>query len=341
VPNRPGETDHVPLVVVLTEDGEPLLPGLDPVADVATLHHVTDRASLAEHLPHADVLLVTDFRRPLLREAWPKAGRLRWIHATSAGIDALLFPALVDSAIPVTNARGIFDGAIAEFVLGQILAFAKDLPESVRMNERRVWRHRETERIEGRHVLVVGAGSIGRRIGRLLGAAGMSVAGVARRQRDDSVFGTVQPIERLHDLLGAADFVVLATPLTPETKGLIAAPELRAMKPSARLINIARGAVVVADDLVAALRSGTIAGAALDVFDVEPLPADHPFYEMPQVIVTAHMAGDFIGWREALARQFIDNFERWRRGHPLENVVDKRLGYGARILETSVGSRHD
>ncbi len=310
------------------EEGPP--PGLDALAGEAGIRHATSAAELAEALPGAQVLLVTDFRTGVLGEAWPHADALRWIHATSAGVDAILIPEVVKSDIPVTNARGIFDRGIAEYVLGAILLFAKDMHGSLRYKSEWQWCHRDTERIDGRRALVVGAGSIGREIGALLKAAGLHITGVSGRGRDaDPVFGHVHPASELIALLGDADFVVIAAPLTEATEGLFDARTLAQMPAHARLINVGRGPIVVTDDLVAALRDGVIAGAALDVFEEEPLPPEHPLWVMDNVFITPHMAGDFIGWREALVEQFIDNFHRWKAGESLFNVVDKGRGYGA------------
>lgn len=320
-------TNDRPVIALLTAPDEAPYPGLEALSGRADIRHARSSDELRAVLPEADVLLVTNFRRGIA-EAWPAAHRLQWIHATSAGVDALLFPELVASGIPVTNARGIFDRAIAETVLGMILHFAKDIDTSIVLQRRREWRHRETERIDGAHALVVGTGSIGRAIARLLRAAGLSVAGVGSRARDgDADFVDIAAADALQARLPAADYVIVSAPLTADTRGLFAADAFAAMRPSARLINIGRGPIVVTDDLVAALRSGEIAGAALDVFEQEPLPADHPLWALPNVLVTPHMAGDFIGWQRALIEQFVANFERWQAGAPLHNVVDKTRGY--------------
>lgn len=319
-----------PVVAVLHSPEDPP-PGLDRLESEAELRPATDAAELSRALRDADVALVTDFRSGGLEKAWPQAGRLQWVHAASAGVDALLFRGLVESPVTVTNARGVFDEAIAEYVLGAVLAFAKDLPHSVRLQDARRWLHRDTERIAGRRLLVVGAGSIGRAVARLAAAAGLAVSGVARRAREaDPDFEAVYGADGLHEALGGADFVVLAAPLTAETHHLFGAGAFAAMRPGARIVNVGRGAVVDTEALVAALAAGRIAGAALDVFEDEPLAPEHPLWDFPQVLITAHMAGDFVGWREALTAQFADNFARWRAGEPLLNVVDKRRGYGTR-----------
>ncbi|URN01543.1 D-2-hydroxyacid dehydrogenase [Actinomadura madurae] len=283
---------------------------------------------LAEALPGADVLFMWDFLSDALAGAWPASGGPGWVHIASAGVDRLMFPALIESETKVTNSRGVFDEPIAEYVLGLVLAFAKDLPGTLRLQGERRWRHRETERVTGSRALVVGTGPIGRAIGRRLSAAGLAVTGAGRTARDaDPDLGLVHPMERLDEALAEADYVVLAAPLTPRTRGMIDAAALDRMRPSARLINVGRGALVAEPDLVKALRAGRIAGAALDVFEDEPLPPSSPLWDMPNVIVSPHMSGDVIGWRDELLRLFAANLGRYVSGRPLRNVVDKRLGY--------------
>lgn len=321
-------TASQPTVTVLTAADEPLPPGLGPLRDRAELRHADDADSLRMHLPGTEILLVTDFRTDALRRAWPAADSLRWIHATSAGVDAILFDEVVESDVLITNARGIFDAAIAEYVLGAILMFAKDSRRNIELQQRREWRHRDTERVAGKQVLVIGSGAIGRNIARLCRAAGMRVQGVARQAREeDDDFETVHAIDTLGAQLPQADYVVMAVPLTPETEHLLSTPQFSAMRSGARLINIARGPTVDTEALVRALREGRIAGAALDVFETEPLPPDHPLWGFENVLISAHMAGDFVGWREALSRQFLDNLERWRSGETPHNRVDKNRGY--------------
>ena len=319
-----------PRIVVLTAPGEGLPRGMDALHDHAELRVADDAASLRDTLPGAAVLCVTDFRTDALAEAWPAADSLEWIHATSAGVDALMIPAVRDSDIPVTNARGIFDGCIAEYVLGQVIAFCKDFADNWRLQQAHEWQHRETEPVAGQRLLVVGSGAIGRRIARTCGAIGMECDGVGRRARGgDDDFGAIYAQADLLSLLPDYDFVVIAAPLTEATRGLFGAAEFKAMAEHARLINIGRGPIVQTDALVAALEDGTIDGAALDVFEQEPLPADHPLWDLPTVHLSAHMAGDFIGWKRALSEQFIDNFRLWQRGDALNNPVDKAQGFAA------------
>jgi phosphoglycerate dehydrogenase-like enzyme len=320
--------DQKPVITVLTAPGEPEPPGIEAVRARGEVRLAWDEKTLRESLPGSRVMMVTDFRTEALEAAWPTADKLEWIHATSAGVDALMFPALIDSDVTVTNARGIFDRSIAEYVLCTMLMFAKDFPRSMRLQAGHKWKHRDTERAEGREVLIVGAGSIGRQIARLARAVGMNPHGIARRARSgDEDFVAVHANEQLFDQLEVADFVVIAAPLTPQTEGLFDQKAFAAMKKEARLINIGRGPIVNTRDLIDALNKGEIAGAALDVFEEEPLPEDHPLWEMGNVILTPHMSGDFIGWRRALTDQFLENFDRWHKGEELFNHVDKKLGY--------------
>ncbi|RCV54005.1 D-2-hydroxyacid dehydrogenase [Marinitenerispora sediminis] len=333
--------DSVTLVVLHGADLPPGRERFEGVPGVGPVRYATADV-LADALPGAHALFVWDLFSEAVTAAWSKADALRWVHAATAGVDNLMFPALVGSDVVVTNSRGVFDEPIAEYVLGAVLAFAKDLPTTLDLQRRRVWRHRETERVGGRHALVVGTGPIGRAIARRLAAVGMSVEGAGRTaRRADPDFGTVVAAERLPTgpataepaadsfaaALGRADYVVLAAPLTDDTRGLADAALLARMRPTARLVNVGRGQLVVERDLVAALRAGRLAGAALDVFETEPLAEDSPLWELPGVLVSPHMSGDVVGWRDELVELFADNLRRFADGRELRNVVDKRRGY--------------
>jgi phosphoglycerate dehydrogenase-like enzyme len=313
-------------VVVLRDEADPP-PDMARIERMASVRYVNG-SQLSDLLPDADVLFVYDFFSRAPSRVWPRGGGPGWVHIASAGVDRLLFPALVESDTVVTNSRGVFDQPIAEYVLGMVLAFAKDLLTTARLRGERQWRHRETQRIEGARALVIGTGPIGRAIGRTLTAAGLRVTGIGRTARTgDPDLGEVLVDDRLHEALAEADYVVLAAPLTDRTRGMIDAAALERMRPGARLINVGRGPLVVEDDLVGALRAGRIAGAALDVFETEPLPPESPLWDLPNVIVSPHMSGDVVGWKAELVALFADNLERRIAGRPLLNVVDKRLGY--------------
>lgn len=306
------------------------VPRLEELSDQAEIRCASSVDELRRMLPGAEVMLGWNFRAASLREAWSAVDKLRWIHWGGAGVDAALFDELANSDIQFTNARGVFDQPMAEWVLGMVIAFAKRFPETLACQARAEWRHLLSEQVAGKRALVVGAGSIGRAVGRLLAAAGMQVEAVGRSARDgDADFGHVFGIDELQQRLPAADYVVLITPLTEQTHGLFGAREFAAMNPRARFINIGRGALVVEEALLAALHEGHIAGAALDVFVEEPLPSSSPFWTAPNCLVSPHMSGDYAEFETTMADQFIDNWRRYLAGEPLRNLVDKRLGFAA------------
>ncbi|WP_328910318.1 D-2-hydroxyacid dehydrogenase [Streptomyces sp. NBC_00234] len=308
-----------PTLLVLGTDPPPRLGRLTGRVRV----RYTDERSLARDLPSADALLVWDFTSDAVRVAWPGDGpRPRWVHTASAGVDRLLCPELAASDTVVTNARGIFELPIAEYVTGLVLAFAKDLPGTLELQRRHQWRHREARQLSGTRAVVVGAGPIGREITRLLHGLGVRVALVARRARR-----TIHGVEDLDRLASRADWVICAAPLTESTRGMFDARFFGLLQPSAVFVNVGRGPMVVETDLADALHKRWIAGAALDVFQDEPLGPDSPLWDVPDLVVSPHMSGDTVGWRDRLGEQFVDMYEQWAAGRPLPNVVDKQQGY--------------
>ncbi|MEW2562590.1 D-2-hydroxyacid dehydrogenase [Streptomyces griseorubiginosus] len=309
----------VPTLLVLDDDP---LPRLGRLTGRARVEHA-DATTLAERLPFADVLLVWDFTSTAVRDAWPGEGpRPRWVHTASAGVDHLMCPELADSDTVVTNARGVFDQPIAEYVAALVLTMAKDLPRTLELQREGVWRHRESQRVAGTRACVVGSGPIGRAIVAALKALGITTALVGRRSRTG-----IHGPDDLGRLMARADWVIAAAPLTAETRGMFDARRFGMMQPSARFINIGRGQLVVEQALVEALTKRWIAGAALDVFESEPLPPDSPLWHVPGLIVSPHMSGDTVGWRDELSAQFVEMYERWEAGRSLTNVVDKKRGY--------------
>lgn len=308
-----------PLILVLDAAPAPRLGRLTGQARI----RYADGHSLARQLPDADVLLVWDFTSDAVREAWPGAGpRPRWVHTASAGVDRLLCPELAASPTVVTNARGVFELPIAEYVAGLVLAFAKDLPGTLELQRARQWRHRETRQLAGSRAVVVGAGPVGREIMRLLHGLGVQVALVGRTARR-----TIHGVEDLDRLAAGADWVICAAPLTASTRGMFDARFFGLLQPSARFINVGRGPLVVEEDLAEALRRRWIAGAALDVFQEEPLDRESPLWDVPELVISPHMSGDTAGWRDRLAEQFVSMYERWAAGEPLPNIVDIQRGY--------------
>ncbi len=312
-------------VAVLLAHGQAPPDGLDAVSDLARVSLADDPASLARALGDAEVLFVWDFRSRLLAGAWPHATSLRWIHTGSVGVDVVLLDEVVSGDVVVTNTRGVFERPIAEYVLALILTFAKDLRRTLALQSERRWLHRETEIVQDRRVVVLGAGGVAREVVPLLRAAGMSVRVVGRSARlDEPGLGQVFATTDADALLGDADFVVVALPLTAETREYLDARRIALLRPGARVINVGRGPLIEQDALLAALETGQIAGAALDVFAEEPLPPDHPFWAMDDVIVSPHMSGDRVGWERAVVDGFAENLLRWQRGEPLANVIDKQ-----------------
>ncbi|GEC10347.1 2-hydroxyacid dehydrogenase [Streptomyces spinoverrucosus] len=308
-----------PTLLVL--DADPL-PRLGRLTGRARIEHA-DASTLAERLPYADVLLVWDFTSHAVREAWPGDGpRPRWVHTASAGVDHLMCPELAASDTVVTNARGVFDQPIAEYVAALVLAMAKDLPRTLQLQRERTWRHRESQKVTGTRAVVVGSGPIGRAIARTLKALGVITALVGRTPRTG-----IHGPDDLDRLMSRADWVIAAAPLTEQTRGMFDARRFGVMQPSARFVNVGRGPLVVEDALAEALAKRWIAGAALDVFDAEPLPPDSPLWQVPNLIVSPHMSGDTAGWRDELGAQFVELYEAWDAGRPLPNVVDKQRGY--------------
>ncbi|MEO9328040.1 D-2-hydroxyacid dehydrogenase [Gordonia aurantiaca] len=323
-----------PVLALLGAPGVPQPHNLAQLAELAELRHcVAD--DLAQELPGADVLVLWDFFSRALADHWGEAtSALRWVHVCAAGVDSLLFDELTASDVVVTNAHGVFDRPIAEFVLASILARDKRLHESMALQRDHVWKHRETVGTSRTSALVIGTGGIGRATARLLRAVGMRVVGAGRTVREtDDDFGRVIPTAELVDHVGAFDNVVSIAPLTPQTRQMIDARVLAAMKPGAHLINVGRGELVDESALVDALRSGHLGAASLDVFETEPLPADSPLWDLPGVAISAHMSGDAVGWRDALADQVLDNLRRYVAAEgrdladSLVNVVDKERGY--------------
>jgi phosphoglycerate dehydrogenase-like enzyme len=273
--------------------------------------------AFADAAPEADVILNWTGSRELLRQVWGMAPRVRWIHSRSAGLDELLFPELAESAVPLTNARGVFSEILGEFAIAAVVFFAKGLRRMVRSQEAGVWDQFDTVEVAGQTMGVIGMGDIGKAVARRAEAMGMRVMGLGRADGP----------QRKRDLLAQSDYVVLSAPLTPETRGIIGEAELRAMKPEAVLINVGRGPLVDEAALIAALRERRIGGAALDVFNQEPLPAGHPYFALDNLLLSAHSADHTPDWQQRAMQLFLDNFERYRKGEPLRNIVDKRRGY--------------
>jgi len=318
------------VLLVALRDGVLDAPQLDRVRAAAGDMRVVvtrDRAAIEELLPHVRVAL-GQFPHDLL----PGAGRLAWFQQWGAGADWLLrHPGAAELPFVLTNTSGIHAVPISEHVFACLLAFARALPRALEQQARAEWKPvpaASLVELAGKTMLLVGVGAIGERVASLALAFGMRVEAVrndARRPLHGAA--AVHGQDALLDVLPNADAVVITAPLTAATRGMFGAEQFRAMKRSAYLVNIGRGATVVEADLVTALQDGELAGAALDVFEQEPLPVISPLWSMSNVIVTAHYSGATPLYAARALEIFLDNLKRFRAGEELVNVVDKRQGY--------------
>ncbi len=281
---------------------------------------------LDRELERAEVVYALKLPERLL----DRAPRLKWIQTISTGVEKILTPELARSQMVVTNMSGIHEVTIAEFVLMLMLMFVKHAPGSFYQQIEGRWKWFPVDVLTDKTVGIVGLGRIGREVARVSRLFNMKVLATRRSAATGDVEENVDlllPPTRLHELLSLSDFVVLALPLTDESRGLIGEEELKAMRPSARLINVSRGAIVDEPILIQALQEGWIAGAGLDVFAEEPLSPDSPLRRMRNVIFSPHVSGDIEAYDVGAARLFAENLRRYIEGRPLLNVVDKARGY--------------
>ena len=277
----------------------------------------------------ADIVLNAWLSGRELRALWPFLTKIRWVHNLSAGVEHVLTPEAIASPVPLTNGRGVFADSLGEFVLGAIFFFAKDFRRMLKNQQAGRWEPFDVEWVRGKTLGIVGFGAIGREAARLARGVGMNILAVRRRPYagDNELAHEVFSPERLQEMLARCDYVAVAAALTNETRGLIGERELAAMKRTAVLMNVGRGPVIVESALIRALRQGLLRGAALDVFDREPLPDGHPFYQMENVLLSPHTGDHTAGWVELAMDVFFENFEHFTKGEPLVNIVDKSAGY--------------
>jgi phosphoglycerate dehydrogenase-like enzyme len=294
------------------------------------LHAASDERAL-ELISPAEVAFMSELRPAHL----VAAPRLQWVHSPAAGVGGMLFPAMIEAPVVMSNSRGISADTIAEHVLAVTLAMFRKLPLAFRTQSVRQWAQDAMVESTGlrtiadSRVLLVGLGAIGSATARRLVALGAHVTAIRRNPARPAPNGVeaVAPPERLRELLPAADVVVIAAPQTRDTRRLIGAAELAAMRRDALLINVSRGKLVDEAALVSALRDTPTLGAALDVFEQEPLPVDSPLWSLPNVLVTPHVSGFRPDHWDAVTDLFADNLRRFESGRPLLNVVNKEAGY--------------
>jgi phosphoglycerate dehydrogenase-like enzyme len=318
--------DSLRVLVIASPDAPWLTPlrALPPSADVRIGNSIE---FLQAEAPTADVILNTDSSAKGFRTVWPSAANVRWVHSLSAGVENQVFPEFASSPVPFTNARGVYRESLGEFVMAAVLFFAKDFRRLLRQQAQHRWEQFDCMVIEGQTMGIVGYGEIGRAAARRAKAMGMKVIGCRRRPDRDDIADEVLPNEQMHEMLGRSHYVVVAAPLTPDTRGMVGAKEFEAMRSDAVIINVGRGPVIDEAALINALREKRILGAALDVFDEEPLPESHPFWTLENVLLSPHCADHVEGWLESAVQFFVTNYRRFANGEPLLNVVDKRAGY--------------
>jgi phosphoglycerate dehydrogenase-like enzyme len=296
-----------------------------------TFLHSTSREADIELADSADVA----FTISLSKEAIARAAQLKWLHCSGHAIGHFPLADLAARGIVVTNSRGIQAIPIAEHVMACLLALARRLPQTLRDQRERAWRPNNLAGeaspwlLAGRTLAVIGVGTLGQAIAMRARAFGMHVMGVRRnpeRGVPEGFDDVVGPADR-DRLLALADVLVMAAPLTSETARLLDADAIARLKPGAIVVNVARGQLIDEQALAAALASGRLGGAALDVFATEPLPADNPFWALPNVIVTPHNSGFRVGHFDAVIDLFSENLRRFERRVDLLNVVDLKVGY--------------
>jgi phosphoglycerate dehydrogenase-like enzyme len=319
-------------LLVLASPGEPqlaLLRQLPQDTNVAVGDSVDAFRSASRN---ATIILNWSGSSALLREAFQMCPKLQWVHTRSAGLDSVLFQELVESPVSLTNGTGVFSPSLAEFVIAAILYFAKDFRRMIRNQYAGLWEAFDVQPVSGSTVGIVGYGDIGRAVAKATRAMGMRVLAMKRHsplpsQPADPLVEQIYSPNGKIEMLSRCDYVVVSAPLTSETRGMIGKSEFAAMKSTAVIVNVGRGPIIDEAAMINALFEGRIKGAALDVFDQEPLPDRHPFYKLENVLLSPHCADHTPDWLDQSMQFFLTQFERFRKGEPLVNLANKKLGY--------------
>lgn len=306
----------------------------DQIAAAAPTAEVNDAGQehVAREILYADVFC-GHAKVPVDWDAVVRGGRLQWIQSSAAGLDHCLVPAVIDSGVIVTSASGVLADQVTEHAIALVTALTRSLPTFFRAQQAKEFIRRPTRDLHQRTVGIVGFGGVGRRLAEVLHAFKTRILATDAFPLDKPDYvDALWPAERLHHLLRAAEIVFLCAPLTDRTRGMIDATSLAAMQPGSILINVARGPLVVEAALVAALESGHLSAAALDVTEQEPLPPTSRLWEMPNVIITPHVGGQSRFRIDQMTDFFCENLRRYQAGEPLLNLVDKQLGFPPRTI---------
>ncbi len=284
-----------------------------------------DRSTLERLLPEAEIVYGTP-----PAELLSKADRLRWIQLPAAGVPWDLCDALQGREVMVTNLAGLYGPTIAEHALALMLVVSRNFHIAFRQQMERVWQRdlsRTMRDLYGKTAAIVGLGNIGQNIARLCRCFGMRVVGCRRTMQPTPHIDQLYSCNRVAEMVGEADYVVVAAPLTRQTAGILGPTEFAAMKPGAIYVNISRGAVADEDALLDALRSGRLAGVGLDVFAVEPLPPEHPLWTLPNVVITPHYSGETVNQSALPGQLFMRNLRRYLKSEEIGRLVNLEMGY--------------
>jgi D-3-phosphoglycerate dehydrogenase len=303
---------------------------LAQIASVAPNAELVDAGQerIAQEILEADIFCGHAKVHPVPWDEVVRRGRLQWIQSSAAGMDHCLAPSVVESEIVVSSASGVLADQVAEHTLALATGLLRSLPLFFRAQQKKEFIRRPTCDLHRATIGIVGFGGNGRRLAEVLRVFKGRILATDMFPSDKPEYvESLWPADRLHDLLAKSDIVILAAPLTSTTRGMIDAAALAAMKRGSILINVARGPLVVESAMVEALRSGHLAGAGLDVTEIEPLPPSSPLWDMPQVIITPHVGGQSATRIDDMTNFFCENLRRWLAGEPLLNLIDKRLGF--------------
>lgn len=303
------------------------------IADTAPWADVVDvpQERIAQELLEADIFC-GHAKVPVDWDAVVRRGRLRWIQSSAAGMDHCLVPSVIESDIIVTSASGLLADQVAEHTLALITGWLRSLPVFLHAQEKQEFIRRPTRDLHRSTILIVGFGGVGRRLAQILRTFKTTLWAIDLFPVDrPSYVERLVPPAELEALLPDADIVILSLPLNDQTRGMFNRHLFARMKPGSLFVNVARGPIVVTNDLIEAIQSGPLAGAVMDVTDPEPLPPGHPLWTTPNVIITPHVGGQSATRADDVVRIMCENLRRWRDGRPLVNLItDKRLGFPKR-----------
>lgn len=323
-----------PNLLVVCPPDHYVLRNLSQIAGLANISISNNEAELEKLAQDADVILYTGLtgKSVSFPKIWRHAPNAEWVHSLSAGVEKVLYGDFIESRVPLTNARGVFKRSLAEFAVLGILYFTKRVRRLVDSQRAHKWDNFSTEFLENKIMGIVGYGEIGRECALLAKPLGVKIYALRRnpaRSANDPLLDKIFAADGMSKMLAEVDVLLAAAPLTPETRHMLGERVFRAMKPSAIVINVGRGPVIDEAALARALAEKRLGGAALDVFETEPLAADSPLWDLDNVLISPHCTDRTVNpdWLDLSMQCFVENFRRYLKGQPLENVVDKKAGY--------------